>query len=758
MFGSPGPGSPATTTAVDRAAGGWRGALQAAVRGRDPGGASLRRAARVAIVVPTMAALAGTIVGNPAATTFAVFGAFALLGLVDFGGPTIPRARAYAGATVVGAGLVLLGTVASGGDWSAVAGTVLVVFVVQFLGVFGGYVAAAQTALVLAFVVAVSLPATTAAGWSRVAGWTLAGGVSLAAGVLLWPRHARAQVRQRAAEACRALAELLADPAAPPTMRDRARARVEATRRAYDAAPLRPAGLASRDRALVDLVIELGRALEFAGRTAPASSPTRTIPEDGALRQTIRKVLDASADVLTSGAGPPDLTAIDQARTAYRDALDRWAGDRLRAGDPAESVLEGLDAGGRLRLLAHTALAVAVDAAAVAGHAVDDAPSPLPHWPAPRAGAGPWLGRVAATLRTHLPPTSVWFRNSLRAALALGLAVLLTRITRVEHSFWVVLGTLSVLRSNALGTGRTALLAIGGTVVGFVIGAALTLAIGTSGVALWVTLPIVAFLAAYVPTAVSFLVGQAAFTLFVVVLFDLLQPQGWRLGLVRLEDIALGVGVSLVVAVLLWPRGARGQLGSALAAMYRADAALLEAAFGYLLGDGDQRQVDLSRHAAQTEVDRAAAAFEAFLTERGSRTPPAVTWARVGGAGNDALFAADAMELLGLLGYRTDGCQQCADRVRRDAAAVVEVFTGLARQLQQRRVPPAPRIQADDATQDAVVGCLRAWGGAPGSPLGPTAIALVAAWFWSGEIARLGGELAQPLAAVAAAAQSPWWR
>jgi hypothetical protein len=35
----------------------------------------------------------------------------------------------------------------------------------------------------------------------------------------------------------------------------------------------------------------------------------------------------------------------------------------------------------------------------------------------------------------------------------------------------VVLGTLSVLRSNALGTGRTALLAILGTVVGFVIAA-----------------------------------------------------------------------------------------------------------------------------------------------------------------------------------------------------------------------------------------------------------------------------------------------
>jgi uncharacterized membrane protein YccC len=687
-----------------------------------------------------------------------VFGAFALLGLADFGGPTIPRARAYAGATVVGAGLVLLGTLASASDWSAVAGTVLVAFMVQFLGVFGGYVAAAQTAVLLAFVVAVSLPAPAAQGWARVAGWTLAGGICLAAGVLLWPRHARTQVRQRAGEACRALAELLADPAPPPTVRDQARARVEAAQRAYTAAPLRPAGPASRDRALVDLVIELGRALEFAGRTAPGSDPTGTIPEERSLRQTIREVLEASAGVLTGEAGPPDLTAIDQARTAYRDALDRWAGDRLQAGDPAESVLEGLDAGGQLRLLAHAALAVAVDAAAVAGHAVDDPPSPLPHWRAPRAGAGPWLGRVAATLRTHLRPTSVWFRNSLRAALALGLAVLLTRITRVEHSFWVVLGTLSVLRSNALGTGRTALLAIGGTVVGFVVAAVLTLAIGTSTAALWVTLPIVAFLAAYVPTAVSFLVGQAAFTLFVVVLFNLLQPQGWRLGLVRLEDIALGIGVSLVVAVLLWPRGARGQLRSALAAMYRADAACLDAAFGYLLGDGNQRQVDVRRRAAETEADRAAAAFEVFLTERGSPTLPAVTWARVAGAGDDVLFAGDAMELMGLLGYRTDGCQQCADRVRRDAAAAVGVFTGFARQLQERRVPPAPPIPLAADTRDAVVGCLRAWQDAPGSSLGPTAIALTTAWFWSGEIARLGGELTQPLAAVAAAAQSPWWR
>jgi uncharacterized membrane protein YccC len=342
----------------------------------------------------------------------------------------------------------------------------------------------------------------------------------------------------------------------------------------------------------------------LAGRGAGAIRPPATIPEELALRRTTAHVLEASEGVLHGEAALPDLAAVDRDRVTYREALDRWAAGRLRAGEPADSMLDGLSGGVAPRLLAHTALAIAVDATVVAGLDVDHAPSPLPHWNAPQPGPAPWLQRVTGTLHMHLRPSSVWFRNSLRAALALGVAVLVARITRVDHSFWVVLGTLSVLRSNALGTGRTALLAIVGTVVGFAIAAVLTLAVGTNEVGLWITLPIVAFLAAYVPTVVSFLVGQAAFTLFVITLFDLLQPQGWRLGLVRLEDVALGIGVSLVVAVLLWPRGARGQLRSALAAMYRAEATCLDAAFGYLLGRRSEQEVDASRRAAGAEVER----------------------------------------------------------------------------------------------------------------------------------------------------------
>src|SRR4029079_3596764 len=107
-----------------------------------------------------------------------------------------------------------------------------------------------------------------------------------------------------------------------------------------------------------------------------------------------------------------------------------------------------------------------------------------------------------------------------------------------------------------------------GTIVGFVVGAGLVSLIGTNTTLLWFLLPPAVLLAALAPPAVSFAAGQAAFTLTLLILFNILQPEGWRVGLVRIEDIALGCGVSLIVGVFLWPRGASGALGRALADAY----------------------------------------------------------------------------------------------------------------------------------------------------------------------------------------------
>ena len=80
---------------------------------------------------------------------------------------------------------------------------------------------------------------------------------------------------------------------------------------------------------------------------------------------------------------------------------------------------------------------------------------------------------------------------------------------------------------------------------------ALLLAIGTGQTALWVALPLAIAVAAYAPGTAPFAMGQAAFTITVVVLFNLLVPAGWKVGLLRIEDVAIGCAVSLVIGVPL---------------------------------------------------------------------------------------------------------------------------------------------------------------------------------------------------------------
>ena len=187
----------------------------------------------------------------------------------------------------------------------------------------------------------------------------------------------------------------------------------------------------------------------------------------------------------------------------------------------------------------------------------------------------------------------------------------------VQHGFWVVLGTLSVLRTNAASTESTALRALGGTVVGFAVGALLLLGIGTSTPALWVALPIAVAVAAYAPGTLPFAFGQAAFTVVVVVLFNLLVPVGWKVGLLRIQDVALGCAVSLVVGVLFWPRGASSVVGDDLADAFRRGSAYLTQAVDWALGTRhDPPDAGAAAITAATRLDEA---LRGFLAEQGAK-------------------------------------------------------------------------------------------------------------------------------------------
>src|SRR3984893_1840868 len=295
---------------------------------RDPGLSALRRASRAAIVIAPTFAFGQLVLHDTQNVIFIVFGGFALLVMSDFGGLRRPRAIAYLSATLAGAVLIAMGTVVSQNVALAGAVTLLVGFAISFASLFGGYIAAAQTGLLLAFVISVSVPAPAGAVPARIAGWTFAGILATLAATFLWPRFERVKLRQHAAKACLAVANLVeglrpgaADQDLPQQL-EAARRAEAAARQQYAATAKRPAGPTRRDRAFVQLLSELQRIVDIVEhpfeQTRTAAAPG--IEETGELVAATVAGLHSSGDVLIGGAAP-DLRGVEAARERHRIAV-----------------------------------------------------------------------------------------------------------------------------------------------------------------------------------------------------------------------------------------------------------------------------------------------------------------------------------------------------------------------------------------------------------------------------------------------------
>jgi branched-subunit amino acid transport protein AzlD len=186
---------------------------------------------------------------------------------------------------------------------------------------------------------------------------------------------------------------------------------------------------------------------------------------------------------------------------------------------------------------------------------------PLQHSSAGGGGARSYAHAADAITRAD---RSNWIGQAVRSGLALGLAVMLTRLLKVEHAFWVVLGVLPVVSASGGSAARTFWQEQAGTLIGFLVSAVVVTIIGPHHAWYWLILPFVVFGSAYAASAVGLTAGQAAFTLFAVVLFCVFLPQQRDAGLLRVEDIAIGGAVSLAVGSLLriGKRGAVNHLPS----------------------------------------------------------------------------------------------------------------------------------------------------------------------------------------------------
>lgn len=730
---------------------------------RDPGRAALRRAARAAIVIPATFAFGQLVLHDAQNVIFMVFGGFALLVMSDFGGLRRPRAIAYLGATLVGAVLIALGTAVSQNVVLAGALMLVIGFAISFASLFGGYIAAAQTGLLLAFVISVSVPAPVTAGPARVAGWTFAGILATLAGTFLWPRFERVKLRQHAAKACLAVANLVeglrpgADIRELPALLEAARGAEASARQQYDATARRPAGPTRRDRAFLQLLIELERMVDIVEH--PFEQSRTGIPPG--IEETDRLVavtvaaLRASADVLTGGAAP-DLRAVQEARERHRVALDGWANQELRSGRPAEEVLGGLDVDHTLRVVSYLSISLGSNAViAAGGRPEEEITLPVS---APRLeGLSGTTTRVFRAIGTHLAPASTVLQHSLRVAVGLALAVWLARSLGFSHAFWVVLGTLQVLRSTALGTGRTTLEALAGNVIGVVIGGIFAVLAGNHPVVMWVALPFAIFLAAYAATTVGFIASQAAFTINLIIIFNLISPAGWQVGLVRIEDVAVGASISIVVGLLLWPRGARREFGRAVAGFYRAAADYLDAAFARVLDFEPPASLEPSRRLAIQARERAGEAFDAFFNERVASPLDPQTAGFLLSAGNHAMLAAELLDVVaGRMGYRAGGCPAGARVVHAEETVMLENLVTLADRLALETAGATTKTVSHAALRSAALDCLRRWRN--DDRAGRGAMAVVIAGEWVENVARLEDDLQRPVASAVEAARTPWWR
>jgi uncharacterized membrane protein YccC len=681
--------------------------------------------------------------------TFLVFGAMALLVFADFGGRTRDRLLAYVLTALGGVLLIVVGTLASASLLVAVVLTAVVAFGLAGMGVLGGYFLSAQTALMLAFVLSVTSAAGLAALPERIAGWSTAGVAAVLAGWLLWPRSSHVALQAMAASAIRSIAQILeAVDRNAPQLETGTRQHLAKLQHGFVVAQRRPSGVTRRDRALAELAADLDRAVSAAQAAGTAASNT-TIPEVVRLQAVIVRALQASADVLE---GSGDIRAIEPlvpAYAAYRVALDRSVADQLLAGATAESVLDSMSAARPMGRMWLVALAIVQNAEVVAGL------QPTGPWHVTRRGA--W-----DTFTEELTPASIWLRNSLRTSAGVTLAVLITGVLAVSHAFWAVLGTLSALRGNASATGRTALEALAGTAVGVLIAMPFVGATGGEPWLLWIVLPILVFLAAYTPAAVHFVVGQAAFSILVVVLFNILAPADWTIGLVRLEDAALGVAVSALVGLMLWPRGARGQLRSALAALYAAGAHGLSLSFQRMLAEDGGAANDVTDSLSadvETQAIRAQEVFELFLNERSRQAPAVEVWAMLLSCGKGFLQIAEVVEWLAERGYTANSA---ASRLEVVGSVADEAVASILRMAEELRSGHAMRVteprEHSAELRNAALASLSApeIGGTPSALR--SAIGLVATANWIDHLDGLLQTLEGPVAETLAAARLPWWR
>ena len=660
----------------------------------DPGHTALRRGIRAAVVLEIAVAITLLGMDSPQAALFAAFGAVGLLLTADFAGTWQRRLAAYLAMGVAGGVIIAIGWAAAQNTVAQVIVTAVVAFVLAFAPVMRGMLAAAAPGLLVVFVVAVTFGGTTADLPMYLAGWAVAVVLSTVAGVVLLPRDRRLIIRDSLCAALRAAADLVhsiwVEPDAEAREKNQTRLddAVDQLNTTYVGQPFRPAGMTSRDRALSLLVDEVNTARLLLGADPQdmAADPGEAIgtPE---LAQSMREALVGIADSLMGKGAPPTAQPLDTARHVHHQRTEDWVLQRSRAGDDTTTLAKSVRGGHIVRIAA----LVSEQLVELARQSLGADVEPLPDLPAlPERSWG-------SIVRAHASFGSPWFRSALRSGVGLGIAIFLVQEFGVSHGFWVLLGVLSVLRTDAASTRKFAWQAVVGTVLGVVIAVLIIAVTDPREILLWALMPLVIVICAWGPVALGYITGQAAFSAFVMIVLGIIDwPPDLTLGLLRIENVAIGAIVAVIVGVILWPGGAPKLLHKAVAVALREASGYLTLTVNSLTHHISATTLQAQETVAIDSSLRASETHDIAVMQGGTAVTDSRQWARLTNATTLMLDVSRIVRTYSAQLPVLEHSPELSALVEQSAAVSADVWTVVANDLQRNGGPGAVALRPDN--------------------------------------------------------------
>ncbi len=701
---------------------------------RDPGLTASRRGLRVAVVATAAFMVCRYALGDPVAAVYAVFGAIGFGVLSQVVGEPGERTRTLMLCFGAGTVLVTVGSLLSVSTWAATAGMLAVGVVIAFLPIGGPRAAGVANGLQLLYILPSFPPYAPDTLPSRVLGLALGMGLLAVGDRLLWPPRPPRPYAWRAAAAARALAAVLhtmttgsGDLAARRAAAGRAADRLRLLATPWEE---RPTGPGARERGLAHLGGALravrGRIEALAARDDAA--PGHETAAEGPLTSAASS-LGRTGEALRGRGALPDPADLDAARDAYTRQRLAWVatihGD-AEAVDLARTAVAVEHVVSEQRVVVQSARVV-VDPR---GRSRAPAPGELAWWTTARPRTL-WWRRV----RAHLSPRSVYLQNAVRLGVGLALARWVAGEFDLAHGLWVLLATLTLMRTSVSTTRASLVPAIVGTTAGALVAAGLLAVVGPDAAVYAVLFPVLCFGSVVAGPVLGVIAGQACFTVLVAALFAQLGPAGPALAEVRLLDVVVGALVGIGVGAAVWPAGGHAEVRRDAARCLRAAADLLAASVAWLAGTGARADVEDRLRATDREILLFEPTFLQYRSERRLRHEEDVDWFTVLGvvhrASRGARAALDGQGAPDPAAAEPTWPDLVA-RLERDARVIVEGYRAVARRL----ATADGTVDVPAPPPDFLDAALRAVADAPGRRGHPVRVLrLVDAWGWLGWLA-----------------------